>query len=156
MPATPTAEDVLVEESRLILSSFDYATAWTLGARMQAIATRDSLPVAIEVCHGTTPVFFCLMPGATPDNSEWVRRKRAVALRFHHASLFMRLSCAAKGVDMNARYGLPSTDFVASGGSIPLRVRGVGVVGAATVSGLPDVADHALIVQAITDLGLAG
>jgi uncharacterized protein (UPF0303 family) len=145
-------EDLLAEEAGLALERFDYASAWDLGARVQAIAAERQLPIAIEVFHGIAPVFLTLLPGATPDNSEWIRRKRAVALRFHHSSLYMRLLCESKGVELNDRYGLPATDFVASGGAVPIFVRDVGLVGVATVSGLPDVEDHQLVVTALQDL----
>lgn len=48
--------------------------------------------------------------------------------------------------------GLPETEFVASGGAVPIFVRHVGLVGVATVSGLPDTEDHQLVVTAIQDL----
>jgi len=92
------------------------------------------------------------LPGATPDNLDWVRRKRAVALRFHQSSLYTRLLCENKSVDFHDRYRLPREDFAASGGGVPIIIRGVGVVGAATVSGLPDVEDHQLVVSTLRGL----
>jgi uncharacterized protein (UPF0303 family) len=92
-----------------------------------------------------------VLPGATPDNIEWIRRKRAVVLRFHHSSLYMRLLCEGKGVTLSARYSLPEAEFVATGGAVPILVRNVGLVGVATVSGLPDVEDHQLVVSALRD-----
>ena len=154
MSTSPTTEDLLAEEKDLILDRFDYASAWSLGARIRDAAAQRHLPIAIEVFHGTAPVFFALLPGATPDNSQWIRRKRAVALRFHHSSLYMRLVCESKGVRLSERYGLPETEFVASGGAVPIFVRGVGLIGVATVSGLPDVEDHQLVVSAIHEFGL--
>ena len=154
MNLIPTLDDLRAEEARLVLDRFDYAQAHRLGLRLCELATERKLPVAIEVTHGATPVFFALLPGATPDNVEWVRRKRAVALRFHRSSLFLRLECESKGVEFHARYGLAAADYVASGGSVPLVVSGVGVVGAATVSGLPDVEDHRLVASALLDLGM--
>jgi uncharacterized protein (UPF0303 family) len=59
-----------------------------------------------------------------------------VALLFHHSSLYMRLLCESKGVTLRERYDLPETDFVASGGAVPIFVRDLGLVGATTVSEL--------------------
>ena len=151
---TPSLADLEREQERLQLTGFDYATAWALGLRMQLEASARSLPVAIEVSHGNTVVFFALLPGATPDNPDWTRRKRAVALRFHRSSLYMRLQCEQHGWNFHDRFRLPDADFAASGGAVPIVVRGVGVVGAAAVSGLPDVEDHALVVSAIESLML--
>ena len=45
--------------------------------------------------------------------------------------------------------------YAAHGGSFPIRVAGVGIVGAVTVSGLPQAQDHALVVEGLRDF-LAG
>ncbi|MHA6297134.1 heme-degrading domain-containing protein [Devosia sp. CAU 1758] len=149
---TPTIAELEAQQTLLQLPRFDYAMAWALGAHMQSEAARRNLPVAIEVTHGATPVFFVLMPGATPDNPDWVRRKRAVALRFHQSSLHMRLLCEQHGWDFATRFRLSDADYAASGGGVPIVVSGVGVVGAAAVSGLPDVEDHDLVVAALQSL----
>lgn len=146
---TPTLESLTDEQRTLVLTRFDYATAWQLGARMQAEAEARQLPVAIEISHGETLVFFALLPGATPDNVDWTRRKRAVALRFHQSSLYMRLLCERHGWEFSQRFRLSPEGFAASGGGVPIIVEGTGVVGAAAVSGLADVEDHALVADAL-------
>ena len=148
-----TLESLTEEQQALALPAFDYAVAWQLGARMQTEAAAKNLPVAIEVSHGSTLVFFALLPGATPDNVDWTRRKRAVALRFHQSSLYMRLLCEQHGWDFATRFRLSPNDFAASGGGLPITVEGTGVVGAAAISGLPDVEDHALVADALRYIG---
>lgn len=104
------------------------------------------------MAHGTDVVFALLMPGATPDNSDWAARKRAVAHRFHKSSLAVRLEAETGGYDFNARFRLPEADFVASGGGVPLMLRGGTLIGTAAVSGLPDVDDHRLVTSALRQL----
>lgn len=116
---------------------------------MQAEAAARQLPVAIEISHGETLVFFALLPGATPDNVDWTRRKRAVALRFHQSSLYMRLLCERHSWDFAQRFRLSPDGFAASGGGVPITVEGTGIIGAAAVSGLPDIEDHALVADAL-------
>jgi uncharacterized protein (UPF0303 family) len=53
-----------------------------------------------------------------------------------------------KGQTLEER-GLPLADFAAHGGSFPLHVEGAGIVGCVTVSGLPQRADHELVVEAL-------
>ncbi|BDA84423.1 hypothetical protein Sa4125_19650 [Aureimonas sp. SA4125] len=89
------------------------------------------------------------LPGATPDNAEWIRRKRNTVMRFRRSSLAMRLLCEAKGQSLGERYGLADRDYVASGGGVPILLTGTGCIGAVVVSGLPDVEDHALVVSAL-------
>lgn len=152
MPTPPTIENLLAEEDRVRLDRFDYEFAWLLGCEIRNIAFKEKLPVAIEITDQGEPVFATLLPGASPDNSAWARRKRAVVQRFHHSSLYMRLLCERNGVDFHTRYRLPPADFAASGGGVPLRLRNAGIVGVAAVSGLPDVEDHNLIMRALAAL----
>jgi len=42
---------------------------------------------------------------------------------------------------------LSSLEYMFFGGSIPIRVEGIGVVGTLTISGLKDTEDHALAVE---------
>jgi uncharacterized protein (UPF0303 family) len=46
-------------------------------------------------------------------------------------------------------HDLPLQQYAAHGGAFPVHVEGVGVVGAVTVSGLPQADDHALVTEAI-------
>lgn len=45
--------------------------------------------------------------------------------------------------------GLEARDFAAQGGSFPIFVKGVGCLGAITVSGLPQREDHELVVEVL-------
>lgn len=143
----------MTHPSTVVLDAFDYAVAGRLGLTLHRLATERGLPVAIEVSHGGAQVFLALLPGARPDNLEWLRRKRNTVTRFHQSSLSMRLDCAAKGVDFHARYGILPADYVASGGAVPVAVAGAGVVGCAAVSGLADTDDDALVREALAALG---
>lgn len=146
---TYTLDGLAAEQDDLRLDAFDYDVAWRLGQAMRARASEARLPVAIEVAHGTTPVFVALMPGATLDNLAWTARKRAVAHRFHRSSLAMRLEAEAGSYDFNDRFRLPKADYVGSGGGVPLMLRNGTLIGTAAVSGLPDVEDHELVVGAL-------
>lgn len=148
----PTIDAVKAEENSLHIPTFQYDFAWTLGSRIRQKAEERKLPVGIEVRHGTDIVFAALLPGATIDNFGWTRRKCAVVHRFHRSSLRVRLEAEAKDYDFNQKFGLPLTDYVASGGGFPLILRGGTFVGSVAVSGLPDVQDHALITETLGEL----
>jgi uncharacterized protein (UPF0303 family) len=149
---TPTPEELLAEETELELARFDVNDAWFVGSRIRDMAVDRKLPISIAVYHGADLVFFAMLPGASGDNRDWLERKRAVVDRFRRSSLYLRLAGEREGVDFNARYRLPVERFVASGGGIPIVVSGVGMVGCAVVSGLPDVDDHRLAVSAVRAL----
>jgi uncharacterized protein (UPF0303 family) len=142
---------LLEEQKALELDRFDYDFAWELGSLVRLRAHSEALPVAIEVRHGTDIIFATLAKGATIDNFDWVRRKCAVVHRFHRSSLAVRIDAQEKGYDFNARFRLPAGDFAASGGAVPLIVRGL-FVGSVGVSGLPDVDDHKLATDCLKEI----
>jgi uncharacterized protein (UPF0303 family) len=148
----PSLAGLIEEQGCLQLPRFDYEFAWELGCRLRQRARSDGLPVAIEIRHGTDVVFSALAAGATIDNFDWVRRKCAVAHRFQRSSLYVRLEAEEKGYDFNARFRLPTEDFVASGGGFPLILEGGTYIGSVGVSGLSDVEDHRLITSCLTAL----
>ena len=69
--------------------------------------------------------------------------------RFDAASLLVGYRFEAKGREFNAATQLPFQEFAAHGGAVPVRVRGVGLVGTAAVSGLAGHEDHALVIRAL-------
>ncbi|POO57842.1 heme-degrading domain-containing protein [Agrobacterium rosae] len=148
----PTIANLIAEEEALRLDSFNYDFAWILGSHIRQQAASLKLPVAIEVRHGADVVFASLLPGATIDNFGWTSRKCAVVHRFHRSSLRVRLEAEAKGYDFNAKFGLPVSQFVASGGGFPLVLRGGTLIGSVAVSGLPDIEDHAMITASLKEL----
>ncbi len=150
--ATPTIDNVIAEEALLHIPTFHYDFAWTLGSMIRQKAAEKQYPVAVEVRHGNDVVFATLLPGATIDNFGWTKRKCAVVHRFHRSSLRVRLEAAARGYDFNAKFGLPVTEYVASGGGFPLFLKGGTLVGSVAVSGLPDVEDHALITETLKEM----
>lgn len=140
---------IALQEHRLQFSSFSEDAAWGLGSRLRAMAATRNLTLVIDIRRPGQPLFYAAMPGTTPDNPEWVRRKSNVALRFHRSSYAMGLEMEQKQSSLEERYGLPLADYAAHGGSFPLRVESAGVIGAVSVSGLPQRADHELVVEAL-------
>ena len=146
---------IALQEQQLQFTAFDEQTAWRLGSRLHDAALRQSLGIVIDIRRPAHPLFYVAMPGTTPDNPEWVRRKTNVVFRYHRASYAIGLEMEQKHTSLHERYGLPIADYASHGGSFPLRVRGAGVIGAVTVSGLPQRADHELVVEALcAELGL--
>jgi len=142
-------ERVAEQERALRLPRLDAQVAWELGTRLRALAEQRGLTLVIDVRRFSQPLFYAAFDGTTPDNPEWVRRKSNVVARFHRSSYGMGLSLQAKGATLHERYGLPVADYAADGGSFPIAVENAGVVGSVTVSGLPQRADHELVVEAL-------
>jgi len=148
----PSVAELEAEELELQLSRFDNDDAWRLGCSLVELARERSAPVAIDISRNTHQLFHCALPGATPDNDAWIVRKRRVVLRFGHSSLYVGQFCRENGTSLADRFGLDPARYAAAGGAHPLLVRTVGPVGVVAVSGLPQLADHELVVTALRRL----
>jgi uncharacterized protein (UPF0303 family) len=68
---------------------------------------------------------------------------------FLRSSYAVGLDLQQKKSDLASKYALPFGEYAAHGGSFPIAVAGAGVIGSVTVSGLPQRADHELVVEAL-------
>jgi uncharacterized protein (UPF0303 family) len=148
LPATDAdLAELAAEEERLVLPRFDHDLAWALGVQLVEAARAASLPVVVSISVAGQRLFHAALPGTVPDNDSWVERKSRVVLRFRHSSLYVGTQARAAGSTFEARTGLPSAEYAAHGGSFPIAVRGAGVIGTVTVSGLPQLEDHRFVVE---------
>jgi uncharacterized protein (UPF0303 family) len=145
-PATLTLEDVEAQERRLALPSADPASLYALGRRMADTALERGLPILIQVRLGNRVVFTAALPGSTANNEAWAARKARVAALFEQSSLRVRLQNERDDTDIHVHHFLPVGEYAAHGGAFPLRVGGA-VVGTVVVSGLPQLEDHAFVVE---------
>lgn len=136
------------QEEELVFDSFDHADAWSLGCRIVRIAREAGHAVGIDIRRPGLVLFRAALPGITPDQESWIARKAAVVLRMEASSALVDARLSAAGVDPVA-VGWLGAEYAVTGGSFPIRVRGAGVVAAATASGLASQDDHDLIVQGI-------
>jgi len=146
-------EDLLrkleAELETLHFPSFNFDDALAIGLDLVETGRRKALPIAIDVTVNQQQLFHAALPGSSPDNDQWVLRKGRVAARFFKSSLAIATDLRIKGKTIEEVHGLPSTEYAPSGGSVPVLVKGAGVIGTITVSGLPDVEDHEMVVGAM-------
>ncbi|MFJ4922135.1 heme-degrading domain-containing protein [Streptomyces sp. NPDC088725] len=148
-PVAPTVAELESQEARLIFRHFTYDDAWALGGLLVELARERELPVAIDIHRGTQQLFHCALPGSSADNDAWINRKRRVVERYGASSLLVGTRFRAKGSTFEESSRLDQDTYAAHGGSFPITVEGAGIIGTVTVSGLPQVADHALVVEAL-------
>jgi uncharacterized protein (UPF0303 family) len=137
------------EAALLILPRFDEATALRLGLILVDLA-RD-LPVVINIRNAHRTFFHAALPGSQANNDNWARRKSNTVLMTGRNSMAVGLKNVVRGTTL-ARDGLAEADYADHGGAVPIRVAGVGMVAVATVSGLPQEEDHALVVRGLDAL----
>ncbi|WP_431987308.1 heme-degrading domain-containing protein [Streptomyces griseoflavus] len=147
--ATPTVEELEAQERRLVFPHFTHDDAWALGSLLVEMARERRAPVAIDIHRAGQQLFHAALPGSAPDNDAWIARKRRVVERYGSASYLVGARHRAKGTTFEASSRLDPDTYAAHGGSFPLTVQGAGVIGAVTVSGLPQLEDHNLVVEAL-------
>ena len=148
----PDLERIGLQEQRLQFERFDAATAWALGMRLKEAAEAHGVAVAIDIQLHGQPLFFYAMPGTTPDNVDWIRRKRNVVLRFQRSSYAVGLHLQQQQTTLEKKLGVDTRDYAPHGGCFPLNVLGTGCIGTITVSGLPQRQDHELVVEVLAEL----
>jgi uncharacterized protein (UPF0303 family) len=137
------------QERELVFTRFDNDDALSLGERLVARAREQGLAVTIDIRRGGQQLFHAALAGTAPDNDRWIERKVRVVERFQASSFLVGRRFEARGDVLDERHGVDPALYATHGGSFPVRVRDVGVVGAITVSGLPQAEDHALVVAVI-------
>ena len=140
---------LLNEEQVLQFTKFDEDVAWKLGSQLVETARSRKLPVTVDIMRGNHQLFHASLRGTSPDNDEWVKRKVRLVYRFGHSSFYMGQLLKSKGKSIEQAYLVPENEFAPHGGCFPIIVKGTGIVGTITVSGLAQEEDHKLVVQAI-------
>jgi uncharacterized protein (UPF0303 family) len=144
-----TLAQLAAEEEELQFSGFTNDDAWELGSALVAAGRERGLPIAVDISRNRHQLFHASLPGTTPDNDSWIQRKTRVVDRFGHSSLYVRQASIERGTTFEAEFGLDPERYAAHGGAFPIIVRSVGPVGTVVVSGLPQVADHRMVVAAL-------
>jgi uncharacterized protein (UPF0303 family) len=146
---TRTSAELLAQEESLVFAGFTHDDAWRLGSLLVELARERDLPVAIDIRRGDQQLFHHARPGTSPDNDSWIERKSNVVRRFGHSSLLIGQRHRDRGTTFEEATGLPRATYAAHGGAFPITVAGAGVIGVVTVSGLPQIDDHSLVVEAL-------
>jgi uncharacterized protein (UPF0303 family) len=142
---------LLQEELELQFAKFNETTAWKIGSQLVEQAMQNELPVTIDISRGEHQLFHASLPGTTVDNDEWIKRKVRLVYRFGHSSYYMGQLLKNKGKQIEEAYLLPESLYAPHGGCFPIIVKGTGMIGTITVSGLAQKDDHELVAQAIRD-----
>ena len=142
---------LLREEEELQFASFNEDTAWQIGSQLVEDSIKNNLPITIDITHGERQLFHASRPGASADNDEWIKRKIRLVYRFGHSSYYMGQYLKSRGKRIEEMYLIPESEYAPHGGCFPIIIKGSGVVGTITVSGLAQEEDHKLVVRIIRD-----
>jgi uncharacterized protein (UPF0303 family) len=146
-----TSPQLLVEEQILTLPSLSTAEALEIGEIAKSLGVARNLPIATQVRLGHWIVYHASLPGSTPENDWWLSRKARTVMLKHHSTMYERVSAEERGVDWHEENNLLDETHAIHGGGLPLITKKDGFVGVLLISGLPQVEDHLLGVEVLTE-----
>ena len=146
-----TSSQLLVEEQILTLPSLSAAEALEVGEIAKSLGMARNLPIATEVRLGDWIIYHASLPGSTPENDWWMSRKARVVMLKRHSTMYERVSAEERGVDWHKENNLLDETHAIHGGGLPLITKNEGFVGVLLISGLPQVEDHLLGVEVLTE-----
>ena len=146
-----TSSQLLIEEQILTLPSLSAAEALEVGEIAKSLGMARNLPIATEVRLGDWIIYHASLPGSKPENDWWMSRKARVVMLKHHSTMYERVSAEERGVDWHKENNLLDETHAIHGGGLPLITENEGFVGVLLISGLPQVEDHLLGVEVLTE-----
>jgi len=146
-----TSEELIQEERALMLPKLEIIDALDIGELAKSKGSERNLPIAIEVRIDNWIIYHASLPGSTSENQWWIDRKARVVLLKHHSTLYERVRAQERGVDWHKENNLKDETHAIHGGGLPLITKDQGFVGVLLISGLPQVEDHLLGVEVLTE-----
>jgi uncharacterized protein (UPF0303 family) len=146
-----TARELLNEEQILRLPSLNPSEALEIGEIAKSLGQERNLPIAVEVRLLDWIIFHASLPGSTSKNQWWIDGKARVLSLKHHSTMYERVHAEERGIDWHNENKLSDETYAIHGGGLPLITRNDGFVGALLISGLPQVEDHLLGVEVLTE-----
>ena len=146
-----TTSQLLNEEQILTLPSLDLTEALEIGEIAKSLGQVRNLPIAVEVRFLDWIIYHASLPGSKPENDWWMSRKARVVMLKHHSTMYERVSAEERGVDWHKENNLLDETHAIHGGGLPLITKNDGFVGILLISGLPQIEDHLLGVEVLTE-----
>ncbi len=146
-----TTIQILNEEQILTLPSLDISSALEIGEIAKSLGQVRNLPIALEVRLGDWIIYHASLPGSKPENDWWMSRKARTVMLKHHSTMYERVSAEERCIDWHKENNLPDETHAIHGGGLPLITKNEGFVGVLLISGLPQVEDHLLGVEVLTE-----
>ena len=134
-------DELLLLEQELVFDTFTNAMALEFANNVLEIVKKEQLgAIRIRVLYNDDIVYQYIMDGKSGD--AWLNRKQITVLESNHSSLYV-----ARHQEDYA-YMVNNDTYAVCGGGFPLIINGE-VRGTFIISGLADIEDHQLIVDAL-------
>jgi len=143
-------KELETQEKTLQFDHFSNADALDLGLLLVAYAKENKHAVAIDITKNGHQVFKYAFDGANINNDNWIARKINAVNTEQKSSLHLGLILKREGHTLESEWRLDPNDYAFHGGCFPITIKGTGVIGTVTVSGLPQEVDHQMVVDVLT------
>jgi hypothetical protein len=146
-----TSAHLLTEEQMLTLPYLDVSGALEIGEIAKSLGQLRNLPIALEVRLLDWMIYHASLPGSKCENQWWIDRKARVVMLKHHSTMHERVSAEERGIDWHKENNIEDETHAIHGGGLPLITKDEGFVGILLISGLPQIEDHLLGVEVLTE-----
>ena len=125
-----------MEEDELQFTRFNEDTVWQIGSNLVTHSVTEHIPITIDITRADQQIFHASRPGTSADHVEWIKRKVRLVYRLGHSSYFIGQLLKGRGRRLEDAYFRSESLYAPHGGCFPVILKGAGVIGAITVSGL--------------------
>lgn len=141
-------ERIKTQETMYEFDRIDEDLALQMGIYVVRRAKEIGKPVATRITLNRRTLFAYSMPGTKPESDNWIRRKENMSYATNGSSYYWECWCELGEHPFEWR-GVTYADYAPAGGCFPLFVKGVGMVGTLTISGMASHEDHALAYETV-------
>lgn len=138
------------QEQDLVFDRFERRDALRLGTLLAETISTYAQPLTVRVFIGDIIAYQYAMEGDEDRRFGWTYRKYQLVKATGHASMHAKVRMLMLG-ELQDLAAQPET-YGFGCGAFPIRVKGLGIIGAVAVSGLPDPDDHPIVVHALEQL----
>ena len=140
-------EEVVLK--KIEIDSFSNKLGLEIGLAIVDLAKERNQNIAVQVERINHTIFLFVDDNLPKDKHNWLRRKANVTKHFEESSLSVKNDLAKGNMTLEKTFALDEKEYLAKGGSIPIFVKNAGMTAIITVSGLHDVEDHKIIIEAL-------
>lgn len=146
---TKELDEIVKKECQFTFDHFDFKMAREIADEIIYEARKNNQQICMEIfCFNKILVQYS-MDGCTPDNNNWLFRKRNAVLHFHHSTYYLWVKNKKDASNLVTKYGLKLSDYCIVPGGFPIIMKNGSLIGSISVSGLADAKDHELIINVL-------
>lgn len=143
-----SSTELLGHEADCLLPEFSVKAALAIGELAVSMARARNYSIVISIRVNDWEIFKVALPGTTPENDNWARRKANVVNMTHHSTMYERVKAEEEGTNWHELHHVEDATHAIHGGGFPLSTSD-GYQGVILISGLPQVDDHNFAVEVL-------